>query len=119
MRDHRGRLNLILFTEERYRADAVLDELLAGFRNRSVPAGILCVKMRVDNPANRLIGQPGHQVLDGGDGLVRHRERSRIDEQHALVAHLQSNIARSRADQHVDLRFFRSLDEQGLHGIVG
>src|SRR5690606_35240648 len=70
----------------------------AGETQVRVAAGVIAVMMRVDDVADRLVGE----LPDRGEDLVGERSELRVDDQHAVVADLHGNVA-AGPDEHVDI----------------
>ena len=64
-----------------------------------VAAGVIGVRVRVDDPADRLVAR---DLLDLGEQLVGKRLGHRVDDQHALVADLDRGVEPA-ANEHPDV----------------
>ena len=69
----------------------------AEFCQRRVPARVVGMHVRVDDPADRHVGKRPDRRHD----LRRHLRKLGIDQQHAVLTHLKRDIA-ARAHQHVN-----------------
>ena len=74
----------------------------AGLADRDVAAGVIGMKVRVDDVPNRLVGQ----LLDRREQLLAHLRGAGIDDEHALVTDLDRDVA-AGAEQHVDVALHR------------
>ena len=65
------------------------DDRLARFGHLDIAAGVLGVRVRVDDPADRLVAR---QLADLLDHLVGEPVGHRIDDEHAVVADLHRGV---------------------------
>ncbi len=71
----------------------------AGLRDGFVAAGVVRVRVRIDQPANGLVRR---EPADCREHLGARRRRSAVDDEHAVLAGLHGDV-RPRADEHVDV----------------
>ena len=89
----------------------------ARFRDLRVAADVIRVHTRVDDELDwfrrcAVDAELNSQLMDGGEHFIGHLGRSGIDEEHAIRAGRNGDVA-ARADQHVDILADREYVDVG------